>query len=368
MKFHLIACFFCCLMLPLAGKAQDSTAVPENRTAARRDSSLQQVHPKPKAKQVVAPTPVHDITADTPSQTTAPATDPNGKNPFDIERGPDSTLQAHAVQSQPAARPAEIALSPGANPFDVAPVKVISREQVAAEKSKPRQIIHLLKPVSAQPRDKNQFFWTILLMLVMLAVAVTLNRNVVRHVYLGFMNDNAMKLLYKEQSVVGSVSYFVLYLLFLINGGLFIYLVLDYYKAPAYWTGFTEVFMCVAGFSLVMMIKHLILFYVGSVFPVAKEVRLYNFVIVMFGIVAGLVLAPMNLFIAYSPADISDLFVVITFILLAGIYLFRVLRSLFIASPFMGFHKFHFFLYLCAVEVAPVLVLLKLILLQSGIQ
>ena len=45
-------------------------------------------------------------------------------------------------------------------------------------------------------------------------------------------------------------------------------------------------------------------------------------------------------------------------------YIFRSLRGLFVAGRFLAFHKFHFLLYICTVEIAPVLILIKLIFKQ----
>ena len=59
---------------------------------------------------------------------------------------------------------------------------------------------------------------------------------------------------------------------------------------------------------------------------------------------------------------------VLTMILIIfGITVFCILRGLFLASKYLSFHKFHFFMYLCTVEIAPVLVVVKLLLLKAGI-
>jgi hypothetical protein len=52
--------------------------------------------------------------------------------------------------------------------------------------------------------------------------------------------------------------------------------------------------------------------------------------------------------------------------LLGLIYLFRSLRGLFVGARFLAFHKLHFLLYLCAVEIAPVAIAIKWILTNAG--
>ena len=75
-----------------------------------------------------------------------------------------------------------------------------------------------------------------------------------------------------------------------------------------------------------------------------------------------------SIFIAFAPSNLKLILIYLAFILIIGIYSFRVLRSLFLASKYISLHKFHFFMYLCTIEIAPVLILAKIIMLLTGIQ
>lgn len=88
---------------------------------------------------------------------------------------------------------------------------------------------------------------------------------------------------------------------------------------------------------------------------------LYAFVVVVFGILIGLILAPVNVFLAYAEPEIAQKIVIMGSILILFIYLFRALRSLTLVQNYIFSNFFHFLLYLCAVEIAPVLLLLKII-------
>ena len=75
----------------------------------------------------------------------------------------------------------------------------------------------------------------------------------------------------------------------------------------------------------------------------------------------GIFLVPMVLFTAYAPAGIKIYIIYLALALLFVVLMFKALRGLFIANRFFAWHKFHFFLYLCAVEIAPLLVTFKLL-------
>jgi hypothetical protein len=125
--------------------------------------------------------------------------------------------------------------------------------------------------------------------------------------------------------------------------------------------------LCIGALAGFFLFKHLLLQIVGFVFPVKKEISAYNFTIIIFNIVLGFVIVPAIFFTAYAPAAIREYVIFGTAGVIALTYLFRGLRGLFIANRFLAWHKFHFLLYLCAVEIAPLLIVVKLLFNQQGI-
>ena len=108
------------------------------------------------------------------------------------------------------------------------------------------------------------------------------------------------------------------------------------------------------------------LFHIGWIFPVGKEVAKYHFTITIFNLLLGLLLLPLNRFIAWGPPELAQKLIYFTFGLIGVFYLMQCFRGLKIGGKFLATAQFHFLAYLCAIEIAPLVVLLKLILLQSG--
>ena len=198
--------------------------------------------------------------------------------------------------------------------------------------------------------------------LVLLTFLMTLFRSLFSRVYKAFINDNMMNQLFREKEGSGNLVFFILYGMFLINLGFFLFLLSKHYEVAPSFGNFRWLLYCIGGASGLIILKHLLLKVLGFIFPVSKEMDLYNFTIIVFGIVIGLILIPVNIFLAYGPAEMMSSLIYFTFIVLILIYLFRSLRGLFIANKFLVFYKFHFLLYICTVEIGPVLVLTKLLL------
>jgi len=250
--------------------------------------------------------------------------------------------------------------SDNSNPFEIKRGKSTGAAATAVvKKAKKRK----RKNRDADRKARQSFLFSVFIGLVIfLAVLFTMLREYFLKVYNAFRNDNLLNQLQREQGFLPNAPYLFLYSLFFVTSGIFIFLLLDYLnKLPfdGYWTNLLACIGCVFGFFL---FKHFLLSIISWLFPISKEVRIYNFSIVIFNIIIGLILVPFIIFIAYgSPDLIKILFYTAGGLVLATV-LFRYLRGLFISGKYLILNKFHFLLYLCTVEIAPAIVLIKLIL------
>lgn len=213
--------------------------------------------------------------------------------------------------------------------------------------------------------SKNFLFWIFLVSLILMAFVVANARAAIANAYAAISSDSALRQIYKEPIGWGSVAYLALYVLFWLNLAIFIYLLLAHYGIASQYGKLTTFMICLGGVGLIYMVRHSVLYIISKVFPIEKEVRTYNFIILTVGILLGLILMPLNIFIAYAPDSLSQLFIYGAYAAILLAYLVRSLRGLTVASPFLIDNKFHFLLYLCTVEFAPLLILIKMILLKT---
>ena len=210
--------------------------------------------------------------------------------------------------------------------------------------------------------SKNFLFWILLITLSMMALVVANARSSVTQAYKALLSNNALRQIYRLQAGWGNITQLALYGLFLFNAGIFTFLMYYRFVGKPPMNQFWSFTFCLLGVSLVFLIKHTILYIVSAIFPISKEVKLYNFIIITSGILLGLILLPLNIFIAYSPEILGNILTYMAFATIVLVYLVRSLRSLSVASPFLATDQFHFLVYLCVVEVAPLFVLVKLLI------
>ncbi len=272
----------------------------------------------------------------------------DGRNPFELS----PRLSLPDVEEDSAA-------ADTGNPFDIiAPVNPPVGRGPEIKKTAPKE--RPAPPAPLQSRYRTFLLITNIGILLLLAILLTLFRGQAGKAYRAFLNDNLLNQLQREREAGGGLPYYLYYGFFMINAGFFLFLLSRHYGfnfSGNHWYG---LLYCIGGVAGIFLAKHLLLGYLAFVFPVEKETHLYSFTIIIFSIILGFFLLLINLLLAYAPADTVQWILYAAYTGIGMSYLFRSLRGLFIGNRFLLFHKFHFLLYICTVEIAPVLVLAKL--------
>ena len=269
---------------------------------------------------------------------------------------------AVALSAQDGSNPFELTdrLSPEAaspvadtssNPFD------LRREEEPAE-------VPAVRPVGEPERPANGRSQSIVFIHLLLVLLVTslwvLFRDLLRQCMRAIANDNVMTQLYRRRSGGQISALWMCYLFFLLSAGFFLYLVsLEYdlsLPISGVWTSwltFTLLVMGAVGFKLVLLTL------VGRIYPLRKELSRYTFLLMVFSILVGVLLVPINLLISYAPEGFRASFLIGGVVVLAVVYLLHLVRGLFIANYYVGSRPLHFLLYICTIEVAPLLLVFR---------
>ncbi len=245
------------------------------------------------------------------------------------------------------------------NPFDI--TSTPSKPGLNSRQVKPK-----VTPKSSSKNSSAVFkFVLVIIILTILAFLLTILRSVAAKSFNAFLNSNMLNQLYREQEGRGISPFVLLYLMFLINLGIFLFLSLEVFGYSFSNNKILALLISLACSFGLFIGKHFLLSLVGFIFPVKKEISRYHFLIIIFGIIIGFLLVPFNLLLAFGPESTLEK-IVYGFLFSVGlIYVYRYFKAMAIASKFLVFHKFHFLLYICTIEIAPVIIILKIA--QGGI-
>jgi hypothetical protein len=181
----------------------------------------------------------------------------------------------------------------------------------------------------------------------------------IRAVIQSFYNKHALSQTDKEGGLINSWAFLGLFLLFSLSLGLVLYQLSQYYGVSYSMHGFQVFVTFSVAVILLLALKFIILKFVGFVFDMDSLVSEYLAVLNLTYFNMGFVLLGVG--ICFSLLSNQFVPVLLTFTLgaVALIFVWQYLRnSVSIISDFR-FHKFYLFIYLCALEICPVLILIK---------
>jgi hypothetical protein len=240
----------------------------------------------------------------------------------------------------------EVSRDSAANPFDM------TRSDPTDYEWQPMEALP-----EAERTDADLLFMVMVLLIVIAGALVALHRLFVIQIFKALTRSNHLNILYRSQNTQMLYNRLLFYGFFFLSGGLFLYLALDFLNLDYWESGFLLLLFCVLLVGLIYGLKHLVLRFIGWVFQVEKLMDEYSFIISIFNAALGLLLIPVAAMLAFGPDKAIAASTMAGLLLFAGLLLLRQFRvavaTLNKVLPF----AFHFFVYLCAVEIAPVLLL-----------
>ena len=222
------------------------------------------------------------------------------------------------------------------------------------------RIHHTMNRVS--DLDKSLDFYVILSIVLMLGVARYANPKYFHNLWSTFRSPGHSHAS-REQLEVAGFSNLFMNIFFAMVSGLYVYYLVrsNTAQTTASLPHWLLMLMLMAGMGLIYLAKYLTVSFGGWAFKLDSVSKSYIFNIFLVNKIMALVLLPFVLLIAFaSPAYAGPAFIV-SGILVALLFVSRYIRSWQVFGSFFQFSKFHFFTYLCASEILPLAVLMKLL-------
>lgn len=226
---------------------------------------------------------------------------------------------------------------------------------------------HLLKVKHLQQQTLNTYStdWiliTLLLCTSLFAWIYYSSSKRIKQIFNAILSNRSINQLNRDGDLFKERISIPLTINYLVTFSLFVFFIIHHFanlKANNLYTVFTflKIFALV---SLLVLAKWTITSFIGFVFKNnnASSIILLNSLI--FNIVIGILLIPINVFLNYTNYSISVnilYFGVFTILIINTI---RYYRNIIIGISYSKFSQFYLFLYLCTLEILPLLIIIKL--------
>ncbi len=218
--------------------------------------------------------------------------------------------------------------------------------------------------LSGKDNQKKVPQWLIFVLLGIVSfmtMLFTLYKRTISTIIQAFFSLGAASNMHREQQNFIKIQSFSSYLLFTLSMGTFIFILPRFFTSQSPLNTFGDLLLCILGTGAIYTLKHLQLQITSIILPYNNEIRFYSFIIGITNKIIAYFLVPSLFLLAYVPSSIQNYILYLILTVLTLIYIYRSLRSLGMVLNIILFHKFHFFVYLCTIEIAPVIILLKLL-------
>ncbi len=251
--------------------------------------------------------------------------------------------------------------------IDTTKIAKKSKEIIKPTKEKTKQKIIKDKVIAkhkvVKPTSQNQgkeFYVIVLIIIVLLFAWINLYYKKSISTYLqGMYNYSVTQRLFSQNSILLKRINIATFVLFILNTSLFITLFVNLFNLNYLGISSTIIFISLIA-SLIIFYSLKILLYkiLGNVFKISRKVDEFYFGTFVYNKVFGIILMPINIILPFINPEIAvfvlEFTIIFAFILLTA----KLLRGIFVAIG-LKFPIVYLILYLCALEILPLLAFVK---------
>ncbi|MGZ8543690.1 MAG: DUF4271 domain-containing protein [Flavisolibacter sp.] len=208
---------------------------------------------------------------------------------------------------------------------------------------------------------KETIFYAIIALLLFFALIRNGFTRYISDLFKIFFRTTVKQRQIKEQLVQSPLPSLLLNIFFLLSGGMFLALLLHYYGMGLNYDFWELFFYCMTGLLAVYGVKFISLKLLGWVFQVSDSIDAYIFVVFTTNKVIGMALVPFLVILGFTQGLVNQSAMTLSIIVVLGLFAYRFFLSYSTLHRQIRISFFHFFLYLCAFEIAPLLLINKLL-------
>jgi uncharacterized protein DUF4271 len=213
-----------------------------------------------------------------------------------------------------------------------------------------------------QQADKDLLFYVLCGIVLYFAIFKVFFGKYLSNLFTLFFRVTMRQQQIREQLLQTPLPSLLLNILFVVSAGMYLNLLLFYYRlnpVSGFWLGFSY---CIALVSLLYLGKLLILKAMGWIFNVSNATNTYLFIVFLVNKMIGMFLLPFIFILAFPHPVIISGMVTLSVILVIALFFYRFIISYRPIRNEINVGRLHFIIYLCAFEIAPLLLIYKVLL------
>lgn len=220
-----------------------------------------------------------------------------------------------------------------------------------------------------KPDANNFFFYPLLLLVMLLALLRFFYSRYFSTIFRVFFNTSLRQGQLTDQLLQSKLPSLLYNFFFVVSAGTYIYFLLRHYNSVHAKDTWTLWLLCILATGIIYTVKYVVLKFTGWVTGYSSTTDTYVFIIFLISKIIGIVLLPFTILMAFADMDIAAVAALISLLFTGLLLLLRFFRSYGLLQNQLRINRFHFLLYLAGVEIIPLLLIYKglMLLLQKNL-
>lgn len=211
-------------------------------------------------------------------------------------------------------------------------------------------------------KEKDGLFYLLTALLLLFAFLNRLFPKYFNDLYRLFFRTTLNQSQIREQLIQSPLPSLLLNVFFVITGGLYLDFIFRHYQlnfVDDFWLLF---FYCCLGLTVIYLIKFSGLKTFGWLFNASEAADSYIFIVFVINKMIGIFLLPVVILLAFTGGSIYSITLTLSYCGIGAFLIYRFILTYIAVRNQISINPFHFFLYLFAFEIAPLLIIYKVLL------
>jgi Domain of unknown function (DUF4271) len=218
-----------------------------------------------------------------------------------------------------------------------------------------------------QGNEVNYLFYLLLGVIFFLAGLRYFYARYFSNLFRVFFNTSLRQSQLTDQLLQAKLPSLLYNLLFVVSTGFFIYLLLHLYnQLPAGSKWWLSLPLCIAATGVVYTAKYCTLKFTGWITSYRAPLDTYTFIVFLINKIIGILLIPLIVVMAFADRAVAQTSAVAALLITALMLLLRFVKSYGLLQGQVKVSRFHFFLYILGIEVLPLLLIYKALVIYLG--
>lgn len=204
-------------------------------------------------------------------------------------------------------------------------------------------------------------------LIIIIVIAITLLKvfysKIFFQIFKAFVNNNTANQIVRDENLLVQRASILLSVIGYVVLALFTYKISQHYNYQNQYMGkgFAKFLFISIFIGMTYSIKMISLKMFGALFNVEKPVASYIFNLFLINNVLGIVILPLLILLTYSNLNYSNYILYFSVVIILLFFAYRLIKGIVIWTSTSRNNLFYLFLYICALEIAPLLIICKII-------